>query len=136
MNEEDNNVTLNKFVFPMLENEVSIEEETIEVIVSDEYNPLAKILDKIILPSGETIDWIDEETPECGMIQIKLVKGDRGNDGDPGEDGDSAYIIAVNNGFIGTETDWLESLKGKDGEDGDLTDRITNTELQEIFGDW
>ena len=69
------------------------------------------------------------------MIQIKLVKGDRGNDGDPGEDGDSAYIIAVNNGFVGTETDWLESLKGKDGEDGDLTDRITNKELQEIFGD-
>ena len=69
------------------------------------------------------------------MIQIKLVKGDRGDTGLPGEDGDSAYTVAVNNGFIGTETDWLESLKGKDGEDGDLTDRITNTELQEIFGD-
>lgn len=27
--------------------------------------------------------------------------------------GDSAYLVAVNNGFIGTEAQWLESLKGK-----------------------
>lgn len=32
-----------------------------------------------------------------------------------GEDGKSAYKIAVENGFIGTEAEWLESLKGKDG---------------------
>lgn len=30
----------------------------------------------------------------------------------------SAYSIAVNNGFLGTEEEWLESLKGKDGKDG------------------
>lgn len=42
----------------------------------------------------------------------------------PGKDGKSAYEIAVENGFIGTETEWLESLKGdpgpagKDGKDG------------------
>ena len=30
--------------------------------------------------------------------------------------GKSAYDIAVENGFKGTETEWLESLKGKDGE--------------------
>lgn len=30
----------------------------------------------------------------------------------------SAYDIAVENGFSGTETEWLESLKGKDGKDG------------------
>jgi len=31
----------------------------------------------------------------------------------------SAYQIAVNNGFVGTEAEWLLSLKGKDGAKGD-----------------
>lgn len=30
----------------------------------------------------------------------------------------SAYEIAVKNGFVGTEAEWLESLKGNNGEDG------------------
>ena len=33
-------------------------------------------------------------------------------------DGLSAYQIAVNNGFSGTETEWLNSLKGEKGEQG------------------
>ena len=33
-----------------------------------------------------------------------------------GADGKSAYEIACDNGFIGTEQEWLLSLKGKDGE--------------------
>lgn len=32
-----------------------------------------------------------------------------------GKDGDSAYAVAVKNGFSGTEAEWLASLKGKDG---------------------
>ena len=35
-----------------------------------------------------------------------------------GQRGKSAYEVAVDNGFIGTEQEWLESLKGKDGKDG------------------
>ena len=38
--------------------------------------------------------------------------------GPAGADGDSAYQVAVNNGFIGTEEAWLESLQGTDGVDG------------------
>lgn len=37
-----------------------------------------------------------------------------GAGGIKGEDGKSAYQIAVENGFIGTELEWLESLKGDD----------------------
>lgn len=33
--------------------------------------------------------------------------------GEPGKDGDSAYLTAVKNGFVGTESEWLESLKAK-----------------------
>ena len=36
-----------------------------------------------------------------------------------GTAGKSAYEIAVDNGFVGNETEWLESLKGSDGDKGD-----------------
>jgi hypothetical protein len=35
------------------------------------------------------------------------------------KDGKSAYQIAVDNGFEGTETEWLDSLQGEDGTDGE-----------------
>lgn len=39
-----------------------------------------------------------------------------------GKDGKSAYEIAVDNGFEGTEAEWLESLKGEKGDTGDKGD--------------
>jgi hypothetical protein len=33
-------------------------------------------------------------------------------------DGKSAYELAVDNGFEGTEQEWLTSLKGLDGQQG------------------
>lgn len=44
--------------------------------------------------------------------------GSPGADGAPGADGMSAYEVAVKDGFVGTELDWLASLKGADGTDG------------------
>ena len=44
--------------------------------------------------------------------------GRNGTDGKDGENGLSAYEIALKNGFVGTESEWLASLKGKDGADG------------------
>lgn len=35
-----------------------------------------------------------------------------------GADGESAYAIAVRNGYVGSETEWLASLKGDTGEAG------------------
>ena len=35
-----------------------------------------------------------------------------------GKDGRSAYEIAIENGFVGTAAEWLESLKGMNGVDG------------------
>lgn len=46
------------------------------------------------------------------------TNGVNGADGANGSDGKSAYQIAVDNGFTGTEAEWLESLKGSDGTDG------------------
>jgi hypothetical protein len=36
----------------------------------------------------------------------------------PGLEGDSAYQVAVTNGFIGTEAEWLDSLVGPTGATG------------------
>ena len=49
------------------------------------------------------------------------AKAKQGDPGDPGDNGKSAYEIAVDNGFEGTETEWLDSLKGADGGAGDPT---------------
>lgn len=40
-----------------------------------------------------------------------------------GEAGKSAYDIAVEHGFIGTEEEWLESLRGPQGEQGEKGDQ-------------
>lgn len=39
-------------------------------------------------------------------------------EGVPGPEGDSAYAVAVNNGFVGTESQWLASLVGPKGDTG------------------
>ena len=46
-------------------------------------------------------------------------KGDKGDVGANGADGESAYQIALDNGFVGTEAEWLLSLKGAKGDKGD-----------------
>lgn len=65
----------------------------------------------------------DDFTPE----QLELLKGEKGDSGQDGIDGTnginglnglSAYQIAIDNGFDGTEQEWLESLNGKDGLPG------------------
>ena len=61
---------------------------------------------------------IDGQPGKDGIDGTNGQDGKDGIDGTPGTDGKSAYIIAVEHGFTGTETEWLESLKGKDGTDG------------------
>ena len=47
-----------------------------------------------------------------------------------GVNGKSAYQIAVDNGFIGTEAEWLASLRGADGKDGMQPDWNQNDDTQ------
>lgn len=54
------------------------------------------------------------------------LKGEGGSGG--GANGLSAYEIAVANGFVGTEVEWLASLQGADGVDGtDGTNVVVGT---------
>ena len=50
--------------------------------------------------------------------------------------GASAYEIAVANGYVGTEEQWLESLKGEKGDKGDpfTWDDLTAEQKKELTG--
>lgn len=52
-------------------------------------------------------------------ITIGLPSTGNGVAGPRGEKGYSAYEVAVKNGYTGTETEWLATLKGEKGEKGD-----------------
>lgn len=95
-------------------------------------------------------EWLD--AGNSGSVQdflnsLKGPKGDNGDKGDPGErgpqgeqgqvgpqgpagkDGKSAYEIAVSNGFKGTESEWIQSLKAssvRHAPTGYTLDRTTN----------
>lgn len=73
---------------------------------------------------GTEAEWLeslkgdDGKDGTNGKAGVDGKDGADGKDGVNGQDGKSAYEIAVENGFVGTETEWLESLKGSDGKDG------------------
>lgn len=56
-----------------------------------------------------------------GVLSSKEnIKGNLNNPTIIYEPGKSAYDIAVDNGFEGTEQEWLESLKGDTGPQGEI----------------
>ena len=64
-----------------------------------------------------TFKWyLDDGTEQTETMDV--MDGEDGADGADGADGKSAYQIAVDNGFIGTEEEWLASLKGDDSPIG------------------
>lgn len=94
---------------------------------------------KLPIIQGGTWWLYDTETNEykdSGVsVQCQCEDGADGKDGVNGQDGKdglSAYEIAVNNGFTGTESEWLASLKGEKGDAGatgkDGTDGINGTD--------
>ena len=56
--------------------------------------------------------------PVTNDIKLGDIVRDLQQGGGAGEDGKSAYEIAVDHGFEGTEAEWLESLKGEQGPQG------------------
>lgn len=74
---------------------------------------------KNILHSHEnktTIDKIGES--ETGHLLFNGTEISGSGSGEDIVDGKSAYEIAVDNGFVGTEAEWLVSLKGNPGDNG------------------
>lgn len=96
-------------------------------------------LDSNTLKTKELIDIVNKinaQSPQKGDQGDQGVQGIPGKNGingtnsisnntvvekqNQGPQGDSAYDIAVKHGYEGTEEQWLESLKGKDGENARL----------------
>ena len=71
-----------------------------------------------IRPSGFVEDGATPIPPTPDLYTQLLKKLSEMQTGANGKDGSSAYEIAIENGFVGTAAEWLESLKGKDGIDG------------------
>ena len=55
---------------------------------------------------------------DTGATGAQGPAGTNGTNGQDGADGESAYEIAVDHGYVGTEEQWLASLKGADGQQG------------------
>lgn len=68
--------------------------------------------------------------PPTPDLYTQLLK--RIEDAEHGLDGKSAYEIACDHGYVGTEEEWLESLKGKDGVTPDMSEYPKTTEVQTI----
>lgn len=67
----------------------------------------------------DNLNLLPIDNPESW--QLIALKGADGEQGIAGPIGKSAYEVAVDNGFEGTEEEWLESLKGEKGADGVMT---------------
>ena len=71
-----------------------------------------------IRPSGFVADGDTPIPPTPDLYTQLLKKLSEMQTGANGKDGRSAYEIAIENGFVGTAAEWLESLKGRDGLPG------------------
>lgn len=86
--------------------------------------------------TGTEEEWLESLRGKDGAKGDKGDQGEPGKDGapgkdgepgakgDPGKDGKSAYEVAKDNGFDGTEEEWLESLKAEGGSNIPTTGRV------------
>jgi hypothetical protein len=80
----------------------------------------------IYLQAGNNLEELTD--PAIARHNLGISEnGEPGGSGGSGNDGLSAYEIAVENGFVGTESEWLLSLKGDDGSPGVLTATDSDT---------
>jgi len=98
--------------------------ENYDVDVANTNNDIIdeKIYNKVDKISGKDLSTNDF-TNEYKKKIDRIIEGTKG---------DSAYQIAVKNGFEGTEKKWLESLKGDKGDKGELVDLIKEEEGKNI----
>lgn len=90
---------------------------------SDKTNPITNV-------TVESIQAGDKPTANLveGTLHLQIPKGEKGEQGEPGQDGingqdgadgKSAYDLAIEKGlFTGTVEEYLEFIKGRDGENG------------------
>lgn len=95
-------------------NEVDFTDNDRFVMVDD---GKARAMTKAVFQSWLTSN-VKGEKGEQGSAGNDGKNGANGRDGLNGKDGLSAYQIAVQNGYVGTQSQWLPSLKGAQGNKG------------------
>ncbi len=78
---------------------------------ADVFSPTVEIQE---ITDGHRVIVTDVE----GEKSFEVMNGPKGDKGENGIDGKSAYEIALDEGFIGTEAEWLNSIKGEKGDIG------------------
>ena len=85
-------------------------------------------------PKGDKGDpGIQGPKGDKGETGLQGPQGIQGLKGDPGPAGKSAYQTWLDNGNNGNETDFLNSLKGKDGKDVDPSKYLSKEEAQTTY---
>lgn len=91
--------------------------------IPEQYPTWQQLASQKIIEINNKIDEVTELEQDLeNKVQSGYFKGDKGDTGDPGQngqDGKSAYQIWLDEGNVGTEEDFLESLKGENGQDGE-----------------
>ncbi len=101
-----------------------IDEKIGEIVGGTSKIPQISVSDKgtLVVDGKDTGTVIRGEKGEPGRDGNDGSPGKDGHDGakgEPGQNGKSAYELALDDGFVGSEIEWLKSLKGKDGSKGD-----------------
>ena len=76
-------------------------------------------LQQVIVTDGEGDKFLSDDGSYKEVNTSGTGTVIQGPKGDKGADGKSAYQIAVDNGYVGTESDWLVTLKGDKGDTGE-----------------
>lgn len=98
--------------------------EDVSKTAAEAVNPLTTKIDDLSLRFKE-IDAANDALHEniLKSVDVQIVEAVKllppPKDGEHGKDGVSAYQIAVSKGFSGSEDEWLSSLKGSNGIDGE-----------------
>ena len=96
----------------------AVNEEDVNLAIDDTLETVT------IKPDGKIV-YLDSDSQEqligtvITEVRVRsIIEQSGGAKGDKGDDGKSAYEIAVEHGFSGTEAEWLASLKGEQGVQG------------------
>ena len=87
------------------------------------------------LPGRDGRDGEPGRNGEKGEQGPQGPQGIQGEQGPQGLQGLSAYQVAVNNGFSGSESEWIKSLKGADGKVPDISPVSTELKKKGYWND-
>lgn len=87
------------------------------------------------LPGRDGRDGEPGKNGEKGDVGPQGPQGIQGEQGPQGPQGLSAYQVAVNNGFSGSESEWIQSLKGADGKVPDISPVSTELKKKGYWND-